>query len=120
MKEHHEAEARRLAHILAVMVKKSGRSHRSLEEELGLASAFLSKILHGKVRLQLAHIVGICDALGVPPFQCFELAYPNDGTPLGLLMQEVRLSLGAAKKEEAPDLEETVKRILRKLLEEKA
>jgi transcriptional regulator with XRE-family HTH domain len=119
MKEQHEAEARRLAHILSVLVKKSGRSHRSLEEELGLASAFLSKILRGKVRLQAAHIVGICDALGVPPFQYFELAYPNDGTPLGLLMQEVRLTLGAPKKEGAPDLEETVKRILRKLLEEK-
>lgn len=121
MKEQHEAEARRLANILAVMVKRSGRSHRSLEEELGLASAFLSKILHGKVRLQVAHIVGICDALGVPPFQFFHLAYPPDGTPLSRLMKEVRLHLEAPLEEEdVPDLEEKVKRILRKILEEKS
>ena len=119
MKEQHEAEARRLAHILSVMVKKSGRSHRSLEEELGLASAFLSKILRGKVRLQAAHIVGICDALEVPPFQFFELAYPKKAVPLGLLMKQVRLELEASETEDLPGLEEKIKQILRKLLEEK-
>ncbi|HKH44006.1 MAG TPA: helix-turn-helix transcriptional regulator [Thermoanaerobaculia bacterium] len=120
MKEHHEAEGRRLAHILALMVKKAERSHRQLEAELGLASAFLSKILRGKVRLQIAHIAGICEALGVPPSHFFDLAYPSTGQPMGLLMEEVRLNLGLPKKAETPDLEETIKRILRKLLEEKA
>jgi len=121
MKEGHEAEAHRLAEMLAILVRRSGRSHRSLEQELGLGSAFLSKILRGKVRLQLAHVLGICDALGVPPGQFFQTAFPVKAAPPVRPIAELRAALELPPEgEDALDLEEKVKRILRKvLLEEK-
>ena len=114
-----DAESRRLAHLLTVLIRFSGRSHRSLEAELGFASAFLSKILKGKVRLQTDHITRICEALGVEPYHFYKLAYPKAKKPPGPLILETRAALGMEPVEdEDAELEARIIRILRKLLKD--
>ena len=114
-----ESEARRLAEILTLLVRMSGRSHRSIEHELGFGSAFLSKILRGDVRLQATHILRICEVLGVEPYHFFKIAYPKAKKPPGPLVMQVRAGLGMPPvDEDDTDLEERIKRILRKLLKD--
>lgn len=114
-----EAEARRLADLLALLVRVSGRSHRSIERDLGFGSAFLSKILRGDVRLQAVHILRICDVLGVDPYHFFKMAYPKAKKPPGpvILMGRTAHGMDPVAAEDA-ELEERIKRILRKLLKE--
>jgi transcriptional regulator with XRE-family HTH domain len=114
-----DAESRRLAELLTLLVRFSGRSHRALEEELGFGSAFLSKILRGNVRLQASHIIRICEVLGVEPYYFFKIAYPRAKKPPGPLILQTRVSLGLeAMDDEDAVLEEKIKRVLRKLLKE--
>lgn len=89
-----EPEVRRLAELLAMVVRMSGRSRRSIEAELGLGSSGLSKILNGTVRLQVSHVVSILQAVGVEPGEFFQAAFPRRGSPRRSgLMKEVRLLL---------------------------
>lgn len=114
-----DTESRRLAHLLTVLIRFSGRSHRSLEAELGFGSAFLSKILKGKVRLQTDHITRICEALGVEPYYFYKLAYPKAKRPPGRLITETKAALGLETEEDDDaELEARIIRILRKLLKD--
>ena len=126
-----EEEARRLADLLDLLVRVSNRSHRSLEEQLGLGSAGLSKILRGTVRLQASHITRICEAVGVAPGHFFQLAYPDLGPP-GKLIEDTRavLKLPPVKAERLDeededdeklpkDFERKLRRLLREIEREK-
>ena len=116
-----EAEASRLADLLTLLVRMSGRSHRSIEKELGFGSAFLSKILRGEVRLQATHILKICEVLEVDPYHFFKMAYPKAKKPPGPIILQGRVAAGLTPvDEEDADLEERIKRILRRLLKEDA
>jgi hypothetical protein len=114
-----EAEARRIADLLALLVRMSGRSHRSIEKDLGFGSAFLSKILRGDVRLQVTHILRICDILEVDAYHFFKMAYPKPKKPPGpvILMGRTAAGMDPVAAEDA-ELEERIKRILRGLLKE--
>jgi transcriptional regulator with XRE-family HTH domain len=70
-----EAESRRIAALLHSLVKFSGRSIRSIEEELGVGSSSLGKVLKGSIQLQYGHILKILEAIGVTPAQFFQVAY---------------------------------------------
>jgi hypothetical protein len=79
MEDLHEREAARLAELLSLLVRTSGRSRRSIEQELGLGSAGLGKILGGTVRLQMSHVLMILAALHVDPGDFFRWVYPFRG-----------------------------------------
>jgi len=49
-----DKEARRLIELLSHLVKISGRSLRSMEDDLGMGSSVMSKILNGVIRPQLS------------------------------------------------------------------
>lgn len=130
MKKHEEEserEAKRLVDLLTRLIRLSGRSLRSLEEELGLGSSVLSKILNGVIRPQLGYVLMICSALGVPPAQFFRLAYPDAG-PAGPLVEQFLEAEGRKrleKEEKAPDdldarVREALFRVLDELRERKA
>jgi hypothetical protein len=114
-----DSEVRRLAHILDLLVRMSGRSHRSIEAELGYGHAVLSKILLGDVRLQTAHILKICEVLEVEPYHFFKIAYSSGTKPPGPLILKVRAALGLPPVDpEDSDLERSIKRVLRKYLKD--
>ena len=79
MEDLHEREAARLAELLSLLVRVSGRPRRSLEQELGLGSGGLGKILGGTARLQMSHVLMILAALGVDPGDFFRWVYPFRG-----------------------------------------
>jgi transcriptional regulator with XRE-family HTH domain len=120
----HEEEAQRLVSLLRRLVKLSGRSMRSLEAEVDLRSSLLGKILSGTIRLQLVHLLKICDGLGMSPREFFEIAYPSPGkrtarSPLAReLAQDVLGPEAQPGKGSGDDLDEQVRDSLRRLLEE--
>jgi hypothetical protein len=79
MDDLHEQEAVRLAELLSLLVRVSGRPRRTLEQELGLGSGGLGKILGGTARLQMSHVLMILAALGVDPGDFFRWVYPFRG-----------------------------------------
>jgi transcriptional regulator with XRE-family HTH domain len=114
-----DQEARRLVELLGRLVKLSGRSLRSLEEELGMGSSVLSKILNGVIRPQLSYVLLIAGALGVSPAQFFQLAYPRK-TAVHPLVQKVWEATGEVMEEEQipADLKEQVREAVLDLLAE--
>lgn len=78
MDDLHEREAVRLAELLSLLVRVSGRPRRSIEQELELGSGGLGKILGG-TKLQISHVLMILAALGVDPGDFFRWVYPFRG-----------------------------------------
>lgn len=58
-------ETSRLVEALARRVRESRVSIRSLEKKMGVGESVFSKILKGKITLQMRHVLMICTALGV-------------------------------------------------------
>jgi transcriptional regulator with XRE-family HTH domain len=58
-------ETSRLVEALARKVRESGVSVRSLEKKMGVGDSVFSKVLKGKITLQVRHILLICTALGI-------------------------------------------------------
>ena len=107
-------ESRRLAELMSQLVRLSGRSVRSIEQELGTGSSGLGKVLKGNIRLLVDHIVAILGVLGMTPGQFFQLAYPNR-EPLHPLVSALRKAQGVDREPE-PDEEELEARTQRVLV----
>ena len=100
MEDLHEREAVRLAELLSLLVRVSGRPRRSIEQELGLGSGGLGKILGGTTRLQMSHVLMILAALGVDPGDFFRWVYPFRGRSSELI--ENARALGGPAPDAAP------------------
>jgi transcriptional regulator with XRE-family HTH domain len=74
-------ETARLVQVLAGLVKSQRVSVRSLEKKMGVGDSVFSKILKGKITLQMRHVLMICTALGIDWKDFFARAYNLDGTP---------------------------------------
>jgi transcriptional regulator with XRE-family HTH domain len=125
MADPYDDEVRRLAEVLATVVRVAGRTRQSLEGQIGLSSGYLSKILGGTVDLRARHILSIVEAVGMDPADFFRLAFPRrrqpngDGTGARRLIEDVQAALGqgpAAEPETSPNFDEQVKRSLGRLL----
>jgi transcriptional regulator with XRE-family HTH domain len=114
-----DEESRRLARLLRQLLKLDHRSVRSVEQNLGLGSSALGKVLNGNIRLQVSHVFMILNVLEMTPAQFFYTAYPQK-PPMHRLTEELRGAhgMGAAVEDEPndPALEAKVKRILLQLL----
>jgi len=117
--EEADKEARRLMELLSRLVKMSSRSLRSMEDDLGMGSSVMSKILNGVIRPQLSYVILIAGALGLSPADFFQLAYPRK-TAVHPLVQKYQEATGQAVDEELPaaDLKEQVREVLLELLGE--
>lgn len=113
-----EEESLRLANLLLRLVRLSGRSVRSIEHELGVGSSALGKVLKGNIRLQISHVVMVCNVLGLTPAHFFQLAYPKK-QPRNALVEELeRADRAEAHNELLSDrreAEELVRRVLREI-----
>jgi transcriptional regulator with XRE-family HTH domain len=121
LSEGDEGEVQRLADLLSMLIKVSGRSRRSIEEELGLGSSGLSKILGGTVRLQVSHVLSILRVLQVDPADFYRMAYPRRRLRQSAILEEARALLRQDPAEEEaleemPDFEERVRRVLLRML----
>jgi transcriptional regulator with XRE-family HTH domain len=120
-------DSRRLAELLSVLVRVSGRSRRSIEEEMGLGSSALSKILGGTVRLQVSHVLDILAVLEVDPADFFRMAFPRRRLRQSPILEKARPFLQPEPGEpgdpiagddldELPGFEERVRRVLLQMI----
>jgi len=112
-----DREARRLIGLLRRLVRLSNRSLRSMEDELGLGSSALSKILNGGIRPQLGTVLLLAETLGMTPAQFFQLAY-REKAPIHPLAQQMMEAEGIPVEEEAAPavVKEQVREVLYELL----
>jgi len=116
--QEHEEESRRLAQHLYELLRIQKRSQRSIEQQLGLGSAGLSKILNGTIRLQVGHLLMILGVLGISPGQFFRAAYPKEEPEHPSLAKLRELKGDLKEDEESPLFDDRVRRALLRLLKE--
>ncbi|HKH48462.1 MAG TPA: hypothetical protein VKM72_27685 [Thermoanaerobaculia bacterium] len=122
MKEdNYEAEIDRIRGLLSTLLAATRQPLRSLEKQMGLGSAGLSKILNGTVNLQLSHILLISDTVGIEPGRFFKAAYPRTGAGPNPTAEEWEAALRAQgqlplETPASEDLKNQVREALRSLL----
>ena len=77
MRAHRDPEVARIARLLKSAILLSEQSQRSIERQMGLSPGYLGRIIDGKLELRIAHILGVCRAIRVPPAAFFLAAYPE-------------------------------------------
>src|SRR5439155_8671852 len=98
--------------------KLDHRSVRSVEQDLGLGSSALGKVLNGTIRLQVSHIFMVLNVLEMTPAQFFHSVYPRK-PPMHRLTRDLREAQGLPavdEEQDDPELEEKVKRVLLRIL----
>jgi transcriptional regulator with XRE-family HTH domain len=73
--DRYEAEALRLVKVLASLAEEKRASIRSLEKKMGVGESVFSKVLRGKVTLQVRHVLMLADALEIGWSELFTRAY---------------------------------------------
>jgi len=77
MRAHRDPEVARIARLLKSAILLSEQSQRSIERQMGLSPGYLGRIIDGKLELRIAHILGVCRAIRIPPAAFFLAAYPE-------------------------------------------
>lgn len=72
-----DSEVARIARLLKSAILLSEQSQRSIERQMGLSPGYLGRIIDGKLELRIAHILGVCRAIRLPPAAFFLAAYPE-------------------------------------------
>ena len=72
-----DPEVARIARLLKSAILLSEQSQRSIERQMGLSPGYLGRIIDGKLELRIAHILGVCRAIKMPPAAFFLAAYPE-------------------------------------------
>lgn len=126
MADRYDEEISRLTEVLATVVRLSGRTRQALEQQMGLSSGYLSKLLGGTVELRVRHILLLAEALDIDPVEVFLLAWSDRRTEGGRsaasrrFIAGVQAALGQSPRSAAPEAErefdEQVKRSLGRLL----
>jgi transcriptional regulator with XRE-family HTH domain len=125
MSDRYDEEVRRLAEVLATVVRVAGRTRQSLEAQIGLSSGYLSKILSGTVDLRARHILAIVEAVGMDPSDFFLLAFPRRrhpneaGRSARRIIEDAQAALGqepTVEPQASPAFDDQVKRSLARIL----
>ncbi len=91
--DRYEAEALRLVKVLAALAEEKRVSIRSLERKMGVGESVFSKVLSGRVTLQVRHVLMLADALEIGWADLFARAYGRASDPVapGLDQDEQRM-----------------------------
>lgn len=74
-RDRYQEEALRLVRVLASLASERRVSVRSLEKKMGVGDSVFSKVLKGKITLQVRHVLMIADALEIGWRDLFARAY---------------------------------------------
>jgi transcriptional regulator with XRE-family HTH domain len=77
----YEAEAQRLVKVLVALAEEKRASIRSMERRMGVGESVFSKVLRGRVTLQVRHVLMLADALEVEWSEVFARAYGQAPLP---------------------------------------
>jgi hypothetical protein len=70
-------EVKRLLNVLRTSIRLLGLTNREIERRLELTPSYLSRLFAGAIELKVEHVVAITRAMGLQPWEFFELAYPR-------------------------------------------
>ena len=87
-------EVHRITGALRTAIRLSGIPHRQIERELGMSTGYLTRILGGQLQLRVAHVLSICEVIGLAVESFFSALYPAR-TPAS--EGEARLTRGLAQ-----------------------
>ena len=73
----YQQETTRLAALLREEIRRRGLSIRSLEQKMGVGNSIFQKVLTGRIKMTLEHLLAIADALDLDWPALFRLAYPG-------------------------------------------
>jgi hypothetical protein len=115
-----DEESRRLARLLLTLLRTANRSVRSVEQQMGVGSSGLGKVLNGTIRLQMGHIFLVLEALDMTPGQFFHLAYPGrqPAHPVSDQFLRERGLEPADPQIDAPEMESLVRRTVLRMMKE--
>jgi len=74
-------EIKRLLSVLRTAMKILDITNREVEKKLGLSYGYLSRLFAGTIELKMEHVLAITRAIGLQPWEFFELAYPQRPNP---------------------------------------
>jgi hypothetical protein len=69
-------EAERVLRLLTDAIRKSQRSRRAIERDLGWSQGYLGSILRGRIALKVWHVFAISRQLKLEPLSFFVIASP--------------------------------------------
>jgi transcriptional regulator with XRE-family HTH domain len=72
-----KVDERALLQVLREAVRLTGRTHRDLEDELGIGHGNIQKLLDGRVRLTVRHLLAFAALLDVPAAELLAVAFPE-------------------------------------------
>ena len=73
----YQQETTRLAALLREEIRRRGLSIRSLEQKMGVGNSIFQKVLTGRIKMTLEHLLAMADALDLDWPALFRLAYPG-------------------------------------------
>jgi transcriptional regulator with XRE-family HTH domain len=74
-------EVDRVLNVLRTSIRLLGLTNREIERRLGLTPSYVSRLFAGAIELKVEHVVSISRAMGLQPWEFFELAYPRRSDP---------------------------------------
>lgn len=123
-------EVDRLLNVLRTSIRLLGLTNREIERRLGLTPSYISRIFSGTIELKMEHVLAIARAIGLEPWEFFELAYPRRSDAPSESFRSIRTLLrdmqppaeppappaaGLTEEEIDRRIEETVRRALQRL-----
>ena len=88
-----QEEVERLLNVLRTSVRLLGLTSREIERRLGLTPSYVSRIFSGTIELKMEHVLAITRAIGLQPWEFFELAYPQRPNPHSASFQAIQTLL---------------------------
>src|SRR5258706_6693305 len=73
----YQQETARLAALLREEIRWRGLSIRSLEQRMGVGNSIFQKVLTGRIKMTLEHLLAMADALDLEWPALVRLAYPG-------------------------------------------
>jgi transcriptional regulator with XRE-family HTH domain len=124
-------EVGRVLNVLRTSIRLLGLTNREIERRLGLTPSYVSRLFAGAIELKMEHVVSISRAMGLQPWEFFELAYPRRSDPPSEPFRAIRnllRDMQPAQDQAAPqpstlttaEIEEKIQDSVRKVLRELA
>ncbi len=123
-------EIQRLLNVLRTSIRLLGLTNREIERRLDLTPSYVSRLFAGALELKMEHVLSISRAMGLQPWEFFELAYPRRSDAPSEAFRSIRNVLRDMQPSPEPspylpgltpeEIEEKIESFVRKTLKELA